>query len=271
MIEAKKIFIYKHNEVNCKCLLELLSDEYELHSITPANSLKKTNSLPQHKTTVKSKIMAPPQADAVIICLNHPDKIETKKQLRITPAASLIPRFCCVKNLNVKLIHQAIDKGFERFITAEMQVEEIKNIINNEIQRTEIIKFFNKRFPGCFERTPYAKKILDIIVEVFPQRINEDEMTVKLNISKKWLQKECKKAFNFGYIKLCRIIRVYKALLLLEKTDFDNTEIALQLNYSEEGSMARDFRKELNITPNEARKKLLAYPPEQLFISEKKN
>ncbi len=53
---------------------------------------------------------------------------------------------------------------------------------------------------------------------------------------------------------------------MMKHTNLDNTEIALQLNYSEETSMARDFRKEIGLSPTEARKRLTSQSPVELFL-----
>jgi AraC-like DNA-binding protein len=62
-----------------------------------------------------------------------------------------------------------------------------------------------------------------------------------------------------------RRIWIYQALRLMQLINFDNTEIALLLNYSEEGSMVRDFRKELGYTPTKARKLLTNEKPEDML------
>jgi AraC-like DNA-binding protein len=146
-----------------------------------------------------------------------------------------------------------------------METEKISALIINAIKQNDLIKFIERKFPACFERSFYSRKIVDIITHTFPQRINERQLSKELNISQRWLQKECKKAFGITYNNLAKIIRVYQALSLLNKTTLDNYEIALQLNYANETNMTRDFKKVLNITPYEAKKQFVDYTPEQLF------
>jgi AraC-like DNA-binding protein len=52
----------------------------------------------------------------------------------------------------------------------------------------------------------------------------------------------------------------------MKYTSLDNTEIALHLNYSEESSLARDFRKEFGFSPNEARQLLAKQTPRELLL-----
>ena len=68
-----------------------------------------------------------------------------------------------------------------------------------------------------------------------------------------------------------RRIWVYQALNMMQNTNLDNTEISLQLNYSDETSLARIFRKELGYNPTEARKRLIRYSPEELLTKSNTN
>ena len=59
------------------------------------------------------------------------------------------------------------------------------------------------------------------------------------------------------YSQLLRRARVFQALQMMQKTSFDNTEIALELNYTDLTNMARDFRTVLDCSPSKARENLL--------------
>lgn len=54
---------------------------------------------------------------------------------------------------------------------------------------------------------------------------------------------------------------------MMQYSSLDNQEIAMQLNYTEESSMARDFRKDLGYSPAEARLRLTHVTPEELLSS----
>ena len=107
--------------------------------------------------------------------------------------------------------------------------------------------------------------MLEETTRAFPQRLGENELAQRLGLSVSWLQKLCRRAFNSNLVGLFRRIRVYQALRMMKYTRLDNTEIALQLNYTEETSMARDFRKVLRLNPKEARNRLTTHSPENLF------
>ena len=107
---------------------------------------------------------------------------------------------------------------------------------------------------------------MDEIIYTFPQRLTENDLANRLGISRSSLQKHWRKIFSQPYARLQRRIRVYQALRLMQHRKFDNTDIALHLNYSEESSMARDFHKELGYNPSEARRRLATHSPEQLML-----
>ena len=58
---------------------------------------------------------------------------------------------------------------------------------------------------------------------------------------------------------------VNQALYLMQHTNFDNSDIAMKLHYSEESSLARDFRKALKCNPDEARQLLTHQTREKLL------
>jgi len=91
------------------------------------------------------------------------------------------------------------------------------------------------------------------------------EFALRLGIDRGWLHKLCKEAFGISLTALLRSVWVHQALRMMQHTTLDNMEIALQLDYSEESSMAREFRKELGYCPTEARTQLIEKSPEELL------
>ncbi len=121
-------------------------------------------------------------------------------------------------------------------------------------------------FSACYERTSRAKKILDEAINCLPNKLDENYISKKFNISKRWLQQECKKAYNISYKKLFRILRIYYAINLLYKTNLDNTQIAIEVSYTEESSMARDFRVVIGMNPGDVRIMLARMSPKELLL-----
>ena len=130
---------------------------------------------------------------------------------------------------------------------------------------SEIKQFLESRFSGRLFSSHHTGKMVDLIIHAFPRRLQENKMARRLGVSPNWLYKLCRQAFGMSYTKLLRRIWIYQALQMMRDSKLDNTEIALQLNYSEESSMARDFRKELGCSPTEARLHLTRKSPEEIL------
>ncbi len=243
------LLLYCYDRNGCRCFSKLVKEQFDI------NFTQIKNNLDQNML----------EADAAVICFAKAGKNNNTELLITGTLSSRMPVLSCTEKLNADFISGAVEKGIKRFISADMESEKISALIINAIKQNDLRKFIEKKFSGYLGRSIYAKKIIDFIIKSFPQRINAKELSEELNVSVRWLQKECKKAFAITYKQLLRIIWVYQAVRLIENTDFDNTCIAMQLNYRELSSMNRDFRKVLNLTPNEVRKKLASVSIDQLF------
>ncbi len=146
-----------------------------------------------------------------------------------------------------------------------MEEAKIKDVISEAIRRGGLKEFMASCYPGSFAVSPHVRKMIDEIIHAFPHRLHESEMARRLEISRSWVQKLCRQAFGLTFTRLMRRIWVHQALRLMQHTNLDNVEIAVQLNYSEESSLARDFRKELGYNPTEARQRLAEQSPEALL------
>ncbi len=156
-------------------------------------------------------------------------------------------------------------QGVNRFLCCEWDKTRIVTTILEAIRRGGIKEFLETAHPGSLTISPHLRKMADEIVHAFPNRLTENEVAQRLGISRSWLQKFCRSAFKLSFHRLLRRVWVYQALRLMQYTNLDNAEIAMQLNYSEESSMARDFRKELHCSPNAARKTLTSHTPKELL------
>ncbi len=133
-----------------------------------------------------------------------------------------------------------------------------------EIDFKELI---SKLYPEHFDQIPHAARIIDEVIKILPEIPDEKQVANRLNISQRALQKQLNKSLNTTFSKLARLFRVYYAMNLLYKTKYNNSEIAFKINYTEESSMARDFRVVLGLCPNETRIKLLVLTPKEILIN----
>jgi AraC-like DNA-binding protein len=204
-------------------------------------------------------------ADAVIVCFCEAREENITELLPLESIPNLVPLIACSRTDSLDLIFATAQNGIDYFICYSQNKTKIVNAINKIIQHGGIKKFFEACYPDSFSFSPYTNKIIKIIVSAFPNRLNENEFARRIGVTPRWFRQLCIHVFKIKFSKLMRRIWIYQALRLMQLTNFDNTEIALLLNYSEEGSMVRDFRKELGYTPTKARKLLTNEKPEDML------
>ena len=146
-----------------------------------------------------------------------------------------------------------------------MDIQKVKDIIIDTIRNHGLKEFLNDNFLNGIDLSPYISKLIDEIVYNFPHRLNVTEYANRLEIDRGWLYKLCKQTYNKSPTSLLRTIWVHQALRMMQHSNLDNLDISLQLNYTEQSSMARDFHKELGCSPSEARVMLIKHSPEHLL------
>lgn len=204
-------------------------------------------------------------ADVAVICLCAPSNEDIESLIFLDALTGPIPVLICTKTLNLEFFRKVSRRGAARFIVCNMDAEKIRDIIRYTIRDTGLKEYFESHWPNSFNLSFRISKLVDEIVHVFPHRIKVWEFAERLEIDRGWLHKLCKQAFGMPLTAILRRVWVHQALRMMQHTNLDNTEIALQLGYNEESSMARDFRKELGYSPNEARKRLIKQRPEKLL------
>ena len=205
-------------------------------------------------------------ADAVVVCFCSAQDQDIDELLKLDALAGTIPVIACSRNLSLDFVSSAARQGVKRFLLCTMGKEKIHEIIHHAIRGGELKEFLEQSFSDSLTSSLHVRRMIDKITHAFPSRLDERDMARKLGISQSWLQKLCRQAFGKSYTRLMRRIWIHQALHLMRHTTLDNGEIALQLNYSEESNMARDFRKELGCNPTEARKLLSRRIPEEILI-----
>ena len=205
--------------------------------------------------------------DVAVVCLCNAQMDDVEELTLLETLSGPIPLFACCKTLPLEFISNAIQHGNSSFLCCRWANDKIEKNIYDAIRFGGIKEYIEFAFPGSMESSPYINKIITEIIHTFPNRLNEIKIAEKLGISVSWLQKLFRKALKLSFNHFIRRIWVMQALCLMKYTNMDNTEIAFQLNYTEESSLARDFRKELDLNPSEARKQLIIYNPKQLIQS----
>lgn len=246
-----KLILYSQELPNCTCYERIFNTVFANEAVETVEDF-----LRRLQTT---------KADAAVVCCCSAPEESVEELLRLEALAGPLPVLMCSRKLNPQFILKAAQRGVDRFLLCDMPEEKISGLIYKAIQGGGLKAFLETCCSGGLS-TPHAHRMIDEIVHAFPHRITESEMAKHLGISQRWLQMTCRQAFGKTYKRLLRRIWIHQALRLMQKTTLDNVEIAQQLNYSEESSMARDFRKELDYSPTEARKRLTAQSLEALLL-----
>lgn len=247
-----RIVLFSGELRNCPCYDTIFNSDFET-----ASAASETDFL----ASIRQK-----NADAAIVCLCSADKEGVDVLVRLHALSGPLPVLVCSRSLNPHFVQTAARQGVNRFLRCTMRREEIQDVLFEAIQQGGLREWLESCYPGSLDFSPCIRRLIDEIVHTFPHRVHENEMARRLGISQSWLQKLCRRAFRKSYTRLIRRIRVHQALRLMNRTALDNTEIALHLNYSEESSLARDFRKESGYTPSAARQLLARRSPEELLL-----
>jgi DNA-binding NarL/FixJ family response regulator len=159
-----KLLLYCPDKNGCRCFNELVKDQFKISVVPQRNAF--------HKRLSRSK------ADAAVICLTTSEK-KLDEFREAESFAGYKPVVSCTQKLELSFVTEAAAKGIKRFIYSDMNPVEISNIIVDAIKQNELAEFIEKKFPGCFDRSIYAKKIIDIIIHTFPQRISKNQFAGK--------------------------------------------------------------------------------------------
>lgn len=205
------------------------------------------------------------EVDAAILCFCFPNLKDVDTILKLNALSGPIPVIACAKSFNCEFVHQAALGAIERFLECEKEIDNINEVLIETIRRFGLRNYIKSQWPGCLYFSPHINHLIDEIIHTFPQPKSVKEYSNKIGIDRCWLHKICKQAFCLPITSFLRNIRVYEALCLMQHTRLSNIDIAFYLNYSEESSMARDFRKELGYCPGEARKRLNEKSPQELL------
>jgi AraC-like DNA-binding protein len=245
---GQKIILYSKTIQSCPCYKRIFSSKYE-------------TDVTEYKTELLKKLRSR-RVDAAVLCFCSASKEEVESVLRQGDIAGPLPVLACTRELNPEFINFAAGRGVNAFLECTMAPEKIHALIDTVIQRDSITEFFKNSM--LTEITPHAKlnKIIDSISHIFPHRITAEELAAKADMSRKWISNEFRRTFGTKYSTCMRRLRVYQALRMMNSTGLDNTEIAIQLIYSDESGLARDFRRVLGCSPDEARKRLEKETPE---------
>lgn len=247
-----KIVVFSPEISDCPCWERLFCTEFRAEAF--------------HSETDFIKRAREETTDAAIICLCSAQESKIDNLVHLETLSGTKPILTCSKNLNPDFIKEAAVKGVNRFLLCTMEKEAIQDIILEAMKHGGLRELLEFYYGEKLASSPHINKLVDQIIQLFPHRPSANMIAKRLDISRSWLHRLCREAFGKSFSSFIRQIWVYQALRMMKYTPLDNTEIALHLNYSEESSLARDFRKELGCSPTKARQLLAQKMPKELLV-----
>jgi AraC-like DNA-binding protein len=238
----KCLVLYAQRLSTCSCYESIFHPEFEVVTIQTESELLKT---------VKRV-----SADVVVLCFCSAEENEVRDLVRLKALTGPMPVLACTKAYNPNFVRLAAQQGVDHFLLCDMEVDRIRHLIFTAIRSSGLRSFLEFCCPGSLASSPYVSRVINEIMNAFPHRLTTSDLSKRLGVSPRRVQMICREAFGKSFTHLMRRIWVYHALNLMKSTNLDNTEIALQLDYSDASSLARIFRKELGYNPNEARKRM---------------
>jgi AraC-like DNA-binding protein len=247
----QRLILYSRELKNCPYYSRIFNSEYEIITAKSEGDF--------YKNIYNKPI------DAAVVCFCSAQENDIDNLLRIDAMTGPVAVVACSKILNPEFVRKAAQRGIARFFLCGMQTDKIRDIINDATLNTGLREYFKSHWSGCLDSSPHISRLIEEIIHVFPRRMKVNELAERLGIDRGWLHKICKHTFGRPPTTLMRHLWVQQALYMMRHTNLNNIDIALQLNYTEESSMAREFRKELGYSPNTARRQLAKYTADELL------
>lgn len=164
-----------------------------------------------------------------------------------------LPFLVCSEEIDTSRIFQLGKLGVDNFVHFQKGSNYLINTIDKAIQSGGLARLLVEMGIDITFLPPRMRKAYQLIIENFPVKIKAEEIARTLGIGRCYFEVRFKKYFGIPYCKFIRLIKIYEMINLIQYTSHDNESIALILNYSSETSMARDFRKTLDMNPTEVR------------------
>jgi AraC-like DNA-binding protein len=246
-----KLILHSHELPDCRCYRRIFATEFETH--VTYNEAQFLGSLREAS------------ADAAVLCFCSAREADVPVLLHLAALAGPVPVMACCKNYDPGFVHLAAAGGVTNFLLCDMQEDKIRKFVLRAIRESGLQGFLASYGFPRFGSSPHSARLTHEIVHAFPHRLTVKELSQRLGMTTRRLQSVCRQTFGRSYTHLMRLISIHQALTLMRNTSLDNVEIALQLDYGDESSLARIFRKELGYSPSEARKRLVHLTPEELL------
>lgn len=204
------------------------------------------------------------EVDVAILCFCFADTGRIGELVRLKERISHLPIVISCRFPDPDFIRLAAQKNLDHFVSCQMPGNRIRRKIQDAIEANGMRAFLESQV--CAEApTTEAYTIIGEIQHILPRRPELSSIAQALDLSVRRVQTLFQDQFGCTFSRLTRRILIFRALNLMKHSRLDQTEIALELGYSEHSSLSRIFRKELGYPPSAARNYLDRYDPAHLL------
>lgn len=240
------ILIIEDNEEMRQLINDFLESEY--HTLQAENGKIGFSMAQEHIPDLILTDVAMPDTDGLAFCT----------QLRKTFETAHIP----VVMITAKAMEDDQVKGYESgatdyiikpFNVAILKLK-IKNILESiknlrsrfSIEKNNFTEITNNRF----DKELMEKFMNYLSLNYQESTLNLDEIAIELGMSKSTLYRKLKAITGSSAIDLLQLYRLQKAYTLLANTDFNVSEVAYMVGYSDPGYFSTRFKDHFQIAPS---------------------
>ncbi len=191
------------------------------------------------------------------------DGYELTKELQTNEITNHIPIIILTSKAMQSEKMEGLTSGAEAYLTKPFSKKELILRIKKIIEKRTVLqqKYQVSFLPSSIQKTNKQDKKLDFLLKVTKciytnldnSKYNAIELAKDLKISESQLYRKLKAITNFSTAIFIRKIRLKKAKEMLKNTDLTVSEIAYACGFNDPSWFSRAFKKEFEITPNQAR------------------
>ncbi len=191
------------------------------------------------------------------------DGIQLCSALKSDSRTSHIPVILLTAKASLKDKISGLETGADDYIMKPFEADELKARIKNLLEQRKRIQEYFKKY-GLFEISektvlPADQKFLQKTIEIINEHISDNSFGVELlaenlAVSRQLLYKKLVSLTGESPNDFIKIIRLNKALKLLEKKSGNISEIALETGFNNPSYFAECFQKQFGLLPSQYHK-----------------
>ncbi len=194
------------------------------------------------------------------IMMPEMDGIELCKRIKSDKNTSHIPVILLTGRTSNKKRVESFELGADDYITKPFSFEILESRIKNLIMQRELIrKSFQKKFeltPSEIQITSLDEKLIKKALLLVENNISDadfsvDKLSREIGMSRVHLYKKLISLTGKSPIEFIRIIRLRRAVQLLEKSQMSVSEIAYQVGFNNPKYFTKYFKSEYKVLPSE--------------------